>query len=134
MATNLDEFQIEISATAAEAIQSIDSLIGSLEKLKKTTDLAKTAENIKGLSGSVDSLSNASKKLEKIDFGLAMKGIGTSTLGALKGIAGWGVSLTVIGKQLVNSVGLASKYTQTINMLNTVMGEGADEAKSLPKS
>ena len=131
---NLDEIQIKISQDSNDASKAIDSLISSLEKLSKATDLGKTAENIKSLSGSVDSLSDASKKLEKIDFGSAMKGIGTTTLGALKGLAGWGVSLTVIGKQLSNSVGLASKYTQTVNMLNTVMGEGAEEAKEFAEN
>lgn len=129
MATNLDEIQIKISQDSNDASKAIESLIASLEKLEKSTDLAKTAENIKGLSGSVDSLSNASKKLEKIDFGTAMKGIGSATFGALKGLAGWGVSLTVIGKQLANSIGLASDYMQTVKMLNATMGEGAEEAK-----
>lgn len=129
MATNLDEIQIKISQDSSDAAKSIDSLIDSLGKLAKATDLSKTAENIKSLSGSVDSLSSASKKLEKIDISGAMKGIASNTFGALKSLAGWGVSLTVIGKQLANSIGLASNYVNTIKMLNITMGEGADEAK-----
>lgn len=129
MATNLDEIQIKISQDSSNAAKSIESLIASLEKLEKSTDLAKTAENIKGLSGSVDSLSNASKKLEKIDFGTAMKGIGSATFGALKGLAGWGIGLTTVGKQLANSIGLTSNYVQTVKMLNITMGDGADDAK-----
>ena len=126
---NLDEIQIKISQDSSNAAAAIESLIASLEKLEKSTDLSKTAENIKGLSGSVDNLSNASKKLEKIDFATAMKGISGATFGALKGLAGWGVGLGVVGKQLANSVGLASNYIQTVKMLNITMGEGADEAK-----
>ena len=126
---NLDEIQIKISQDSSDASKAIDSLISSLEKLSKATELGKTAENIKSLSGSVDSLSNASKKLGGIDFGGKMKGFASTTVSTLKSLAGWGVSLTVIGKQLANSIGLASKYTQTVNMLNTVMGDGADEAK-----
>lgn len=126
---NLDEIQIKISQDSSNAAAAIESLIASLEKLEKSTDLSKTAENIKGLSGSVDNLSNASKKLEKIDFATAMKGISGATFGALKGLAGWGVGLAVVGKQLANSVGLASNYIQTVNMLNITMGEGAEEAK-----
>lgn len=128
MAT-LDEIQIKISQDSSNAAAAIESLIASLEKLEKSTDLAKTAENIKGLSGSVDNLSSASKKLEKINFGDVFKGISSATFSGIKNLAGWGISLTVIGKQLANSIGLASKYTQTVNMLNIVMGEGADEAK-----
>lgn len=126
---NLDEIQIKISQDSSDASKAIDSLISSLEKLSKATELGKTAENIKSLSGSVDSLSNASKKLGGIDFGGKMKGFASTTVSTLKSLAGWGVSLGVIGKQIADSTKLASKYTQTVNMLNTVMGDGADEAK-----
>ena len=129
MAANLDEIQIKISQDSNDASKAIDSLIDSLEKLSKATDMGKSAENIKGLSQSVDMLSNSSKKLSGIDFGNKLKGIGTSALSTLKSLAGWGVSLGVIGKYLSDSTRLASKYTQTVNMLNTVMGDGADEAK-----
>ena len=126
---NLDEIQIKISQDSSKAADAIESLIASLEKLEKSTGLGKTAENIKGLSGSVDSLSNASKKLEKINFGDAFKGISGAAFSGMKSLAGWGVSLAVIGKQLASSVGKASNYVQTVNMLNTTMGEGAKEAK-----
>ena len=126
---NLDEIQIKISQDSSNAAAAIESLIASLEKLEKSTDLSKTAENIKGLSGSVDNLSNASKKLEKIDFATAMKDISGATFGALKGLAGWGIGLGLVGKEIGKSVGLASNYIQTLKMLNTTMGEGADEAK-----
>lgn len=131
---NLDEIQIKISQDSSNAASAIESLIASLEKLEKSTDLSKTAENIKGLSGSVDNLSNASKKLEKIDFATAMKGISNATFGTLKGLAGWGVSLAVIGKQLGNSIGLTSNYVQTVKMLNITMGDGADEAKEFAEN
>lgn len=126
---NLDEIQIKLSMDSKDASKSIDSLIDSLEKLSKSTDAGKAAGNISSLSDSLKNLKDIAKNIDLEGIAGKIKGFSSSAFGTLKSLAGWGVSLTVIGKQLADSTRLASKYTQTVNMLNTVMGEGAEEAK-----
>lgn len=126
---NLDDIQIKLSMDSNDAAKSIDSLIDSLEKLSHSTDAGKSASNINSLSNSLKNLKDIAKNFDIESMAGKIKGFSSSAFGTLKSIAGWGVSLGVIGKQLADSTRLASKYTQTVNMLNTVMGEGAEEAK-----
>lgn len=126
---NLDEIQIKISQDSSDAGKSIDSLIDSLEKLSKASDVGKTAGNINGLSVSLKTLKDVAKNIDLEGIGGKIKSFSSGTFSALKSLAGWGVSLTVIGKQLADSTKLASNYIQTTKMLNATMGDGADEAK-----
>ena len=102
---NLDEIQIKISQDSSEASKSIDSLISSLEKLSKSTNLDKPAKEVDKISESFEKLSDVSKKVISIGAGLA-----------------------ILGKGISGSVKLASEYTQTLNMMSVVMGEGSKEA------
>ena len=126
---NLDEIQIKISQESKDAKQSINSLIKSLEQLSKSTDLGKSAEDLNKLSKSVEKLSDATKKLDGASFADKLKGFSSSAFGKLKSLAGWGISLGAIGKQLKESTTLASNYLQTVKMLNATMGDGAEKAK-----
>lgn len=105
MATNLDEFQIEIKLTSAEAAKAIDLLVGNLEKLGKNVNMDKPAKELDKVSKSMKTLSNVSKK-----------------------IAGLGAGLAILSKGISSSVKLATEYTQTLNMMKVVMGEGTKEA------
>ena len=114
MGATLDEVQIKISQESKGASKAIDSLISSLEKLGKSSDMSKTAENIKGLSKSVTSLSSATKGLE---------GLGK--------IATWGFSLGYLGKKIGESITGTIKYTQTLNNARVVMGKASKDAEEL---
>ena len=114
MGATLDEVQIKISQESKGASKAIDSLISSLEKLGKSSDMSKTAENIKGLSKSVTSLSSATKGLE-----------------VLSKIATWGFSLGYLGKKIGESVIGTIKYTQTLNNARVVMGKASKDAEEL---
>ena len=131
---NLDEIQIKISQDSSEASKSIDSLVSSLEKLAKAMDISKIVSNIDSLSESVKKLSAVSKDLNLDGVGKKIKTMDSTTFKSLKSIAGWGVGLGALAKSLQNSLKLGTEYTQTVNMLNTVMGEGADEAKAFAEN
>lgn len=208
---NLDEIQIKISQDSSGASKAIDSLISSLEKLSKSSDIGASANQIRDLSGSLKTLSSVSKKMDMGNVADQIRGIpdaikglgelpisqvqsftntvrtlsdaleplatqanainlmtfslssfsptskqaadasknlkkenneladsflrvGSAVGSGLKKIAGWGIGIGTIGRYIKDSVTLASKYTQTVNMLNTVMGDGAEEAKEFAEN
>ena len=114
MGATLDEIDIKISQDSKGASKAIDSLISSLEKLGKATDMSQTADKMKNLSKSVISLSNATKTLE-----------------GLSKFATWGFSLGYLGKKIEETVLSATKYTQILNNSRTVMGEASKDAEEL---
>ena len=114
MGATLDEIEIKISQDSKGASKAIDSLISSLEKLGKATDMSQTADKMKNLSKSVISLSNATKTLE-----------------GLSKFATWGFSLGYLGKKIEETVLSATKYTQILNNSRTVMGEASKDAEEL---
>lgn len=103
---DLNELNIKITAEAEKAAKKFEELADSMSKVKDTInkiDFSKLKSGFKSLN---DSLA-----------GKALKGAVAA------------ISLKAIGKAAVKATSDAVTFTQTINSMNVIMGEGAKEAQ-----
>ena len=129
-----------------EAMKSLGNLpVGEMEKFTSTIQtLSDVLEPLSQKAGSIATVLTAlnqlpksvqkaileNQKLEESNNKVAKSFRKVAKVVKVVGkIATWGVGLGTISKGLQNSLTLATDYAQTVNMLNIVMGEGAEEAK-----
>ena len=111
---NLDEIQIKISQDSSNAGKAIDSLIASLEKLEKVSDLQGVAAKIDTLSSSLQGLAAVSKDFNAGDLAKQLENIPN----AIKGFG----ELPVQDMQ---------QFANTIQSLTDVLQPLADTSKSI---
>lgn len=103
----VDQLVVEVNATSTKATSGIDALVASLEKLNSTLSPAQKK---------VSSLSTVLK-----DVSARLTGMGAAAVVAVRSVR------NVISK-IGNLMDESNKYVETMNLVNTAMGEYAVEA------
>lgn len=115
MSTTIESLELEITSNSKSAVNGIDALTRSLNKLRSAT---KGGSGLSSTSKQMDDLSNATKKAARsfTDLYLKMK----------VGIA----AIKRVGTTIDSVIKKSMDYTENMNLFTVAMGEHAGEAMS----
>ena len=120
MSTTIEQLELEIESNSKGAVDGIEALISSLNKLKGATTglgLSPVAKDIGKISNATNKLSNSNNKVSK-SF--------TDTFHKFKV---FGNAITNAGEKVWSAVEKSMDYTENMNLFTVSMGEYANEAK-----
>lgn len=125
--TQIDSLFLSIKSNSKSASDGIDTLIATLEKLKKTTS---GGLGLSSVSTGLNNLGTSSDKTSK-----KLKNIGSSTDVASKGFINLYAKLKTVeaavlksGQSIFRFINQSNSYIENINLFNVSMGKYADEA------
>lgn len=120
MSTTIEQLELEIESNSKGAVDGIEALISSLNKLKGATKglgLSPVAKDIGKISNATNKLSNSNNKVSK-SF--------TDTFHKFKVV---GNAITSAGEKVWSAVKKSMDYTENMNLFSVSMGAYANEAK-----
>ncbi len=120
---SVDSLELKIKGNAKSAQKSIDTLIGTLDKLKKATAGAC------GLGTVSDKMGEVADKMNKIkSINLGLSAANTKTTKSFKALAG-AFSFHGITSAISSWISKSNNYVEDLNLFTAAMGEYASAAK-----
>lgn len=120
---SVDSLELKIKGNAKSAQKSIDTLIGTLDKLKKATAGAC------GLGAVSDKMGEVADKMSKIkSINLGLSAANTKTTKSFKALAG-AFSFHGITSAVSSWISKSNNYVEDLNLFTASMGEYASAAK-----
>ena len=120
---SVDSLELKIKGNAKSAQKSIDTLIGTLDKLKKATAGAC------GLGAVSDKMGEVADKMNKIkSINLGLSAANTKTAKSFKLLAG-AFSFKAITSAVSSWISKSNNYVEDLNLFTASMGEYASAAK-----
>jgi phage-related protein len=125
MSTTIESLELEISSNSAKAVDGIDALTQSLERLGNVTKglgLTSVATNIGNIANATNKMSKSSAKMSASFTDLYHK---------LKTVAN---GFKAVGNAIYSAIEKSSDYVENVNLFTVSMGEYATEAKEYAES
>ena len=125
---DVESLELQIKGNAKSAQKSIDTLIETLDKLKKATAGACGLDKVTGEMGR---LSSEMSKVKKINLGLSAvntKSAKSFSLFSSKALVG-AFSLKKVSDAVASWISESNEYVENLNLFTVAMGEYADSAK-----
>ena len=132
MSTTIDSLVIDIQSSSTNAVASIESLAGSLEKMKKSTISSTAIKNLQGLTKALKELTPVSSNASKL--GAMAEALNKLTaVGSLNGLINQLSKLPSAMRSLsgVNFDGMDSKFERLASAANKLSGVKAGGLPSM---
>lgn len=119
MSTTIEELELEIESNSKGAVDGIDALISSLNKLKQATKglgLSPVAKDIGKITNATNQMGSSNTKASKSFTDLYHK------------LRTYAKGFKIVGEAIFSAIKKSNDYTENMNLFSVSMGEYAGEA------